>query len=91
MKIKQIETEINNIIQNYDLKYETTCFNQAIMIDIWMKNYFVCIQITNEYIGCSIYKKNDTVDFSTIPDTSFKNKDEFFKYFKANITSLIDN
>lgn len=78
LNINEISINIKKRLDKSNVRYEMHSFDSgARMIDIWTDDKFYCVQIEETLIGISLV--TEEIDFSTIPNQSFQNMDEFRK------------
>ena len=76
LNINEVSIYIEKLLEKSNIRHEVHSFDSGFrMIDIWTDNKFYCIQIESDLVGISLV--TDEIDFSTIPDKSFQNVDEF--------------
>ena len=74
------------LLDDNRLEYEISNFDSgAFMIDFNIQDKFYCVQIYNNLIGISHITGSD---FSTIPDISFDNFEQFEKELKGFISPI---
>jgi hypothetical protein len=74
------------LLDDNHLKYEVSSFaSGAFMIDFSIKEKVYCIQIYNGLIGISDITMPD---FSTVPDISFDNVEQFERELKSFISPI---
>jgi hypothetical protein len=76
-------------IKERELEYEIELFaSGCFMIDIWIQNDMISIQLENDSVGLSIIKEGETIAFTSVPDERFKDNGSFIKRFEQALDKL---
>jgi hypothetical protein len=83
---------IKTSISDRELEHEIALFTSGcFMIDAWIKNDMISIQLENDSVGLSIMKEGEMVAFTSIPDERFKDNVLFIKRLEQLLDQYDDN
>ncbi len=77
--------KISELIKPKEIRHEIHSFDSgAFMVDIWINNDFYCLQLFENKFGIS--KATEEIDFSTIPDKTYSE----WENFKTELEKVIN-